>query len=147
MNILSKINVIRLGQITIADCHSAQNSPLDSQRDQHVSPKASSILSSVVAPKIPKIDEEKNDIMRAGLLTKVFDHISLLVEEWFVGLRPRISVIPCPFCSEDIPSDLAKFKRSFSDNPTLLNSEGRLGRSLAANLEQQPNTQVHNTIL
>ena len=31
LNVLSKINVIRLGQITTADCHSAQNSPLDSQ--------------------------------------------------------------------------------------------------------------------
>ena len=90
------------------------------------------------------IDEEKNDIMRAGLLSKVVDHISLLVEDWFVGMRPCTSVVPCPFCSENIASDIANFKRSFSGNPILLPSEGELRRSSAAELERQSMTQVHN---
>ena len=84
------------------------------------------------------INEEKNDIMRAGLLSKVFDHISLLVEDWFVGVRPRTSVIPCPFCSEDISRDMAQLRRSFSDNPMLLSPEERVERGLLAELEQQP---------
>ena len=112
---------------------------------KQLSPEASSVLSSVaaaVAATIPLIDEEKNDIMRAGLLSKVLDHISLLVEDWFVGVRPRTSVIPCPFCSEDISRDLAQLRRSFSDNTTLLTPEERVERGLPADEGQQPTTQV-----
>ena len=116
---------------------------MDSQRDQHFNPVTSSVLSSVVAPRSPIINEEKNDIMRAGFLSKVFDHISLLMENWFVGVSPRTSVIPCPFCSEDIPCDMAQLKRSFSDNPMLLNPEQRMERDLPDGLEQQPTIEVH----
>ena len=86
------------------------------------SPEVPTVLPSMaaaIAAKTPIIDEKKNDIMRAGLLSKVFDHISLLVEDWFVAVRPRTSVIPCPFCSEDISHNMAKFKRSFSGNSLL----------------------------
>ena len=110
------------------DKSSALTSSTDSGRDQQLSPEATSVLSSVaaaVAAKTPVIDEEKNDIMRAGLLSKVFDHIALLFEDWFVGVRPRTSVIPCPFCSEDIPCDLAQLQRTFSNNPRLLTPDGR----------------------
>ena len=37
----------------------------------------------------PVVDEEKNDIMRAGLVSKAVEHITLLVEDWFTGVRPR----------------------------------------------------------
>ena len=117
---------------------------MDSQRDQHFNTVTSSVLSSVAAPRSPIINEEKNDTMRAGLLSKVFDHISLLMEsDWFVGVRPRTSVIPCPFCSEDIPCDMAQLRRSFSDNPMLLNPEQRVERDLLDGLEQQPTIEVH----
>lgn len=122
-------------------------------RVRELSPEASSVLSSVtaaVAAQTPVIDEEKNDIMRAGLLSKVFDHISLLVEDWFVGVRPRTSVIPCPFCSEDISRDLAEFKRSFSDNTLLLTPEERAERGLPMDVEQQQQqtqVQVHVHLL
>ena len=135
----------RLSQLAgaAADDHSSGN-----KQQQQLSPEANSVLSSVtaaVASETPVIDEEKNDIMRAGLLSKVFDHISLLVEDWFVGVRPRTSVIPCPFCSEDTPRDMAQLRRSFSDNPMLLSPEERVERGLPADLEQQPTNaaQVH----
>lgn len=96
-----------------------------------------STVATAVAAKTPIIDEEKNDIMRAGLLSKVLDHISLLVEDWFVGVRPRTSVIPCPFCSEDISRDMAELRRSFSDNPLLLSPEERAERGLTVDVEQQ----------
>ena len=96
-----------------------------------------STVAAAVATKTPIIDEEKNDIMRAGLLSKVLDHISLLVEDWFVGVRPRTSVIPCPFCSEDISRDMAELRRSFSDNPMLLSPEERAERGLTVDVEQQ----------
>lgn len=104
-----------------------------------------SSVAAAVAAKTPVIDEEKNDIMRAGLLSKVFDHISLLVEDWFVGVRPRTSVIPCPFCSEDISRDMAQLRRSFSDNPILLSPEEREERGLPADLDQQQTTQVKHS--
>ena len=108
---------------------------MNTQRNQQLSSAASPMLSSF-------IDEEKNDIMRAGLLSKVVDHITLLVEDWFVGVRPRTSVIPCPFCSEDTPRDVAQFRRSFSNNPMLLSSEERMERGLPADSEQQQTAQV-----
>ena len=117
---------------------------MNDKRDRQRSPEASAVLSSVTAAVSAKtcvVSEEKNDKMRAGLLSKVFDHISLLVEDWFVGVRPRTSVIPCPFCSEDISRDLAQLQRSFSENPVLMSPEERAERGLPADLEQQP-TQV-----
>ena len=119
-------------------------------RAGQLSPEASSLLSSVtatVASSTPVVDEEKNDIMRAGLLSKVVDHISLLVEDWFVGVRPRTSVIPCPFCSEDISRDLAEFHRSFSDNPVLLSPEERAEKGLQLSNGQQQPTQVQLVVI
>ncbi len=49
------------------------------------------------------IDEELHDIMRAGLISKVVDHIQLLIEEWFTGVWPRHLIVPCPCCTEDYP--------------------------------------------
>ncbi|XP_019849257.1 PREDICTED: leucine-rich repeat serine/threonine-protein kinase 1-like [Amphimedon queenslandica] len=70
----------------------------------------------------PKLTEENNDRMRAGLLSKVVDHITLLVEDWFTGVRPRFLVVPCPHCSHGLTgptqgSDRIPFLRSFSINP------------------------------
>ena len=138
---LADVNVIfRLSLLAIADSYSAQTQQLSSETLSDLS----SVAAAVTA-KTPLIDEEKNDIMRAGLLSKVLDHVSLLVEDWFVGVRPRTSVIPCPFCSEDISHDLAQLRRSFSNNPTLLTPEERVERGLPADEDQQPITQVHNT--
>ena len=133
----------RLHKLT-APAAEASSAPSSGKRDRQRSPEASSMLKSISATvnaKTPSVDEEKNDMMRAGLLSKVFDHISLLVEDWFVGVRPRTSVIPCPFCSEDISRDLAQLQRSFSDNPILMSPEERVERGLPVDLEQQP-TQV-----
>ena len=37
--------------------------------------------------------------MRAGLVTKVMEHINILVSEWFSGIKPEL-IIPCPHCME-----------------------------------------------
>ena len=37
--------------------------------------------------------------MRAGLVTKVMEHINILVSEWFSGIKPEL-IIPCPYCME-----------------------------------------------
>ena len=31
------------------------------------------------------VDEDKHDQMRAGLISKAVDHVTLLVEDWFTG--------------------------------------------------------------
>ena len=123
-NVLPITFSCRLTELNIADPYLAQisstydivNSPQEWRSP--VVPKVLPSVTATVAAKTPLIDEEKNDIMRAGLLSKVFDHITLLVEDGFVSVWRRMSVIPCPFCSEDI-SHMAKFKRSFSGNSLL----------------------------
>ncbi len=52
--------------------------------------------------------------MRVGLLSKVVEHITLLVEDWFVGVRPRTLVVPCPHCSANQPHEPVTVCRSFS---------------------------------
>ena len=37
--------------------------------------------------RLPHVDEDKNDVMRAGLLSKSIDHISVLIEDWFTGKK------------------------------------------------------------
>lgn len=37
--------------------------------------------------------------MRAGLVTKVMEHITVLVNEWFSGIKPQL-LIACPHCVE-----------------------------------------------
>ena len=71
--------------------------------------------------------------MRVGLLSKVVEHISLLVEDWFVGVRPRTLVVPCPHCSADLPHLPVTLRRSFSEVKELLPQEGLRERE-----EQQP---------
>ncbi len=51
---------------------------------------------------------------------QVVEHISLLVEDWFVGVRPRTLVVPCPHCSANVPHERVPIRRSFSSNPDLL---------------------------
>ena len=78
-----------------------------SSSSQHSSPLLSPIQypSSQQAPpsssKPPALTltEDKNDQMRAGLLSKIIDHIILLMEEWFIGVRMKIHVVPCPHCT------------------------------------------------
>ena len=57
--------------------------------------------------------------MRAGLLSKMVEHVTILVEEWFTGVRPRHLVVPCPHCSQGKPPGDVPFSRSFSANPHL----------------------------
>ena len=52
--------------------------------------------------------------MRAGLLSKVVEHISLLIDDWFVGVRPRSIVVPCPHCTAAKPKGPVLLERSFS---------------------------------
>ena len=40
--------------------------------------------------------------MRAGLVTKVMEHVTILVHEWFSGIKPQL-LIPCPYCMESKP--------------------------------------------
>ena len=54
-----------------------------------------------------------------SLSPKVVDHITLLVEDWFSGVRPRILVVPCPHCSHGLPPGPIPLLRSFSINPNL----------------------------
>ena len=59
-----------------------------------------------------------------SLPLQVVDHITLLVEDWFTGVRPRFLVVPCPHCSHAVPgpapgSERIPFLRSFSINPQL----------------------------
>ena len=64
------------------------------------------------------IDEEKNDIMRAGLLSKAVEHITLLVEEWFTGVRPRF-VLLC-LVSFSVFLNLSSILCVLCPSPTLL---------------------------
>ena len=34
----------------------------------------------------PVVQEEEHDKMRAGLIAKAVDHITLLIEDWFTGV-------------------------------------------------------------
>ena len=52
--------------------------------------------------------------MRAGLLSKAVSHITLLIEDWFTGVRPRHLVVPCPHCTSDQPHKEIPLERSFS---------------------------------
>ena len=53
--------------------------------------------------RLPHVDEDKNDVMRGGLLSKTIDHISVLIEDWFTGTefpwshsQPRIYLVSFP---------------------------------------------------
>jgi hypothetical protein len=50
-------------------------------------------------PAPPMVEEEAHDKMRAGLVSKAVDHITLLVEDWFTGVKPRYHLVPCPHCA------------------------------------------------
>lgn len=65
------------------------------------------------------VTEERNDIMRAGLLSKTIDHISLLIEDYFQGVRPKTLVVPCPHCSQGEPPP-GRMQRSYSEALELL---------------------------
>lgn len=58
--------------------------------------------------------------MRVGLLSKVVEHITLLVEDWFVGVRPRTLVVPCPHCTANMPHEPVRVNRSYSVTLDLL---------------------------
>ena len=117
----------------------------------------------------PKLSEDNNDRMRAGLLSKVselliyympvhvqcnttqskntirafkfslsllfqvIDHISLLVEDWFTGVRPRFLVVPCPHCSHALPPHPVKLLRSHSINPELRPSNVEAQQHVSSN--------------
>ena len=78
---------------------------------------------------MPHVSEEKNDIMRAGLLSKAIDHITLLIEDWFQGVRPRTLIVPCPYCSEGVLPPV-KMQRSYSNVVELLPPMERAERGL-----------------
>ena len=68
------------------------------------------------------ISEAAHDRMRAGLVAKVMEHINILVNEWFSGIKPEL-LIPCPYCmvsqahsTLDSPIHL---HRAFSSNVVL----------------------------
>jgi len=60
--------------------------------------------------------------MRAGLVTKVMEHINILVNEWFSGIKPEL-IIPCPYCMVSRPHTTANqpihLHRAFSSNTVL----------------------------
>ena len=64
----------------------------------------------------PSLSEDRFDQMRAGLLSKVVEHISLLIDDWFVGVRPRSVVVPCPHCTAARAWGPVPLERSFSDH-------------------------------
>ncbi len=77
------------------------------------------------------ITEEAHDCMRVGLLSKVVDHITLLVEDWFVGVRPRTLVVPCPHCTANMPHKSVRINRSYSVTLELLPENERRERALS----------------
>ena len=61
--------------------------------------------------RLPHVDEDKNDVMRGGLLSKTIDHISVLIEDWFTGTefpwshsQPRISLVSFP--AQNLPGHI-----------------------------------------
>jgi len=66
------------------------------RRSTHLSNKPPKPLKSL------GIDEAVHDRMRAGLVTKVMEHITILVNEWFSGIKPQL-LIPCPHCVDSKP--------------------------------------------
>ncbi len=77
------------------------------------------------------ISEETHDRMRVGLLSKVVEHITLLVEDWFVGVRPRTLVVPCPHCTANMPHEPVRVNRSYSVALELLPDTERRERELS----------------
>lgn len=65
--------------------------------------------------------------MRAGLLSKVVDHIVLLMEDWFIGVRPKTLVVPCPHCTTNATPPV-RMERSCSEVLELLPHEEKVER-------------------
>ena len=68
-----------------------------------------------------------------SLLFQVIDHITLLVEDWFSGVRPRFLVVPCPHCSHALPPHPVKLLRSHSINPDLRPSNVEAQQHVSSN--------------
>ena len=68
------------------------------------------------------ISEVAHDRMRAGLVAKVMEHIDILVNEWFSGIKPEL-LIPCPYCMASkpptTPHSPIHLHRAFSSNAVL----------------------------
>lgn len=43
------------------------------------------LTTAAPSPGPPVVEEETHDKMRAGFISKAIDHITLLIEEWFIG--------------------------------------------------------------
>jgi len=65
--------------------------------------------------------------MRAGLLSKVMDHILLLMEDLYIGIRDKHLIVPCPHCVCNAKSS-TRMRRSFSDVLALLPDKERRER-------------------
>lgn len=93
------------------------------------------------APPVPShppplvLTEDKNDKMRAGLLSKVMDHIILLMDDWFVGVRQKTIVVPCPHCVLNAPPT-ARMERSCSDILDLLPHKEKVEREEREKVEE-----------
>ena len=68
--------------------------------------------------------EDSHDKMRAGLISKITEHIFMLMKEWFPGIGCHETLIPCPYCiscrEHTKPDEPIYPKRSFATNESLM---------------------------
>ena len=91
-------------------------------------------------PAPPVVEEEAHDKMRAGLVSKAVDHITLLVEDWFrrllqlsipTSLRSSFPLSSLPLLSLSLLS-LSSSSSSLSLPPSVLPSLSLLSPSLSS---------------
>ena len=67
--------------------------------------------------------ENSHDKMRAGLISKITEHIFMLMKGWFPGIVSQEILIPCPYCitckNHTKPDNPIHLKRSFATNQSL----------------------------
>ena len=84
--------------------------------------------------------EDSHDKMRAGLISKITEHIFILMEEWFPGIVSHEILIPCPYC-------ISCKEHTKSDNPIHLKRSFATGGSLTCALKGGYDEDVSNAFI